>query len=193
MLIDHNQSESDLTHYKPTQCQSQLKSKSIPATTVFYLPMTEKKEKKEKRPPKEREKSCLSIKLSVPLTIASDLFPSNGSISFPLSQGFRSLTPFLFLICLTLFYSLLKQEPGLFRMSDVPKKALETDSGAAAETSIDNETQGPSNTMDVETAALYPVGIKLALITISLMLAVLCVALDNTVSYPCHIALPPIN
>ncbi|SCO82671.1 related to transporter (major facilitator superfamily) [Fusarium oxysporum] len=66
-------------------------------------------------------------------------------------------------------------------MSDVPKKALETDSGAAAETSIDNETQGPSNTMDDETAALYPMGIKLALITISLMLAVLCVALDNTI------------
>ncbi|QKD50512.1 major facilitator superfamily domain-containing protein [Fusarium oxysporum Fo47] len=35
--------------------------------------------------------------------------------------------------------------------------------------------------MDDETAALYPVGIKLALITISLMLAVLCVALDNTI------------
>ncbi|KAH7490560.1 Efflux pump [Fusarium oxysporum f. sp. matthiolae] len=66
-------------------------------------------------------------------------------------------------------------------MSDVPKKALETDSGAAAETSIDHETQGPSNTMDDETAALYPMGIKLALITISLMLAVLCVALDNTI------------
>ncbi|EXL66565.1 hypothetical protein FOPG_17267 [Fusarium oxysporum f. sp. conglutinans race 2 54008] len=66
-------------------------------------------------------------------------------------------------------------------MSDVPKKALEMDSGAAAETSIDNETQGPSNTMDDETAALYPMGIKLAVITISLMLAVLCVALDNTI------------
>ncbi|KAM5515487.1 major facilitator superfamily transporter [Fusarium oxysporum f. sp. phaseoli] len=66
-------------------------------------------------------------------------------------------------------------------MSDVPKKALETDSGAAAETSIDNEIQGPRNTMDDETAALYPMGIKLALITVSLMLAVLCVALDNTI------------
>ncbi|RSL82241.1 Efflux pump aflT [Fusarium oligoseptatum] len=66
-------------------------------------------------------------------------------------------------------------------MSDVPEKALETDPSAAAETSIDTETQGPSNTMDDETAVVYPMGIKLALITISLMLAVLCVALDNTI------------
>ncbi|KAK2680358.1 Tetracycline resistance protein TetA/multidrug resistance protein MdtG [Fusarium oxysporum f. sp. vasinfectum] len=66
-------------------------------------------------------------------------------------------------------------------MSDMPEKAPEADSSAAAETAIDNETQGPSNTMDDETAALYPMGIKLALITISLMLAVLCVALDNTI------------
>lgn len=35
-----------------------------------------------------------------------------------------------------------------------------------------------------EVAKIYPMGLKLMLITISLMLAVFCVALDNTVSRP---------
>lgn len=76
-------------------------------------------------------------------------------------------------------------------MSDKLENSPEMDLRAAAETLIDNETQGPSNTADDETAAFYPMGIKLVLITISLMLAVLCVALDNTVSYPFRNALIP--
>ncbi|KAM0205848.1 hypothetical protein ACHAQD_012574, partial [Fusarium lateritium] len=53
-------------------------------------------------------------------------------------------------------------------MIDVPKNAPGTHSSAGAETSIN---QGASDTMDDQAAAVYPMGIKLTLITISLMLA----------------------